>query len=208
VCDLDDGCVDEPDPSQDDTDGDGIGDACDPCTNVLPVFAVKSKITLQRLVPPPGDDAFKFSGSITIPAAPPIDPAANGVRILISDAPGNSIVDATIPPGLYDGVTKAGWKVNGSATTFVYRNAGVAITPIAGVSKVTVKLSSRTPGLVRFNIAGKSGSYVLPSSLPVTGTFVLDPPYATTNLCGEAVFPGPTSPACAYVPPAGTVKCK
>ena len=33
VCDTDDDCVDVSDPSQVDSDGDGIGDACDPCTD-------------------------------------------------------------------------------------------------------------------------------------------------------------------------------
>ena len=38
-----------------DGNGDGIGDACDPCTNGDAVRAVKSKITLPNLYAPLGD---------------------------------------------------------------------------------------------------------------------------------------------------------
>jgi hypothetical protein len=207
VCDLEDICPQTSDPTQADADGDGLGDACDPCTNAAVVRAVKSKLTLQRLAPPLGDDRFKFMGTITVPSGA-IDPAANGFRVLVTDATGQTIVDATVPPGLWNAATASGWKVNGGQTTFAYKNKGGTIVSLQGVSKVTLKKSTKVPGQVRFNIAADGGSYPLPASLPVKGTIILDPPYAADNQCGDAVFPGPTSPACAFVSPPGTIKCK
>jgi hypothetical protein len=207
ICDLEDDCPEQSDASQADTDNDGLGDACDPCTNGTAVHAVKSKITLQNLALPLGDDRFRFQGEMTVPSGS-IDPSTAGLRVMITDAGGQTIVDATIPPGLYSDATLSGWKVNGPHTAFVYKNKGGTITSLQGVNKVVVKRSLKVPGQVKFNVSAVGGAYPLPGSLPVKGTVILDPPYATTNQCGDAIFPGPTKPVCAYTAPAGTIKCK
>ena len=67
VCDGEDDCPEIADPSQVDSDGDTLGDSCDPCTNVAPIYATKAKITIQKLVTPPGDDKFKFTGYLQVP---------------------------------------------------------------------------------------------------------------------------------------------
>ena len=169
---------------------------------------VGGKMKLRKLAPPPGDDQFKFSGSFTVPTTPTIDPRVNGVRVVVTDATDATIIDATIPPGAYDPVNRVGWKVNGSGTTSVYKNTGAVVPLVAGVRKVVVKHSTTEPGLVKFKITAKNVTYVLPTMLPLIGTFILDPPYATTNQCGEALFPGPLPPLCVWIPPAGSIKCK
>jgi hypothetical protein len=209
VCDLTDDCPDEFDPSQTDGDGDDVGDACDPCTNTLPVVATKAKLTIQKLVTPPGDDKFKFSGYMIVPETPAIDPLNNnGVRVLIHDSAGGLVLDASIPPGAYNVTNRVGWKVNGSSTAFTYKNAGIPVPLIQGVYKAQVKRSTKVAGQVKFTVAGKTGTYpVATANLPLVGTFVIDAPYATTNQCGEAVWPGPLN-VCTYTPAAGLVKCK
>ena len=207
TCDADDACPNAPDPAQADADGDGIGDACDPCSNFLPVSVARPYLKISKLATAPGDDRLKLSGQLAVPASPAIDPLLHGVRLLVTDANGAAILDAAIPAGAYDPLTRAGWTVNTRGTTFTYRNAGGAIPLLEGIFKVVVKKSARTPGAIQFAVSGKDGSYaVTPAQLPLAATVVLDPPYAATNQCGEAAFTGP-GPSCTYAA-SGLVKCK
>ncbi|MCC6764619.1 MAG: metallophosphoesterase [Deltaproteobacteria bacterium] len=207
VCNMEDLCPEQSDPAQTDTDGDGLGDACDPCTNGSVVRVVKPKLTMQNMAPPLGDERFKFSGTMTVPSDA-IDPSEDGLRIIITDTGGQTIVDATVPAGPWNDAMMSGWRTNAPKTAFVYKNRGGTILSLAGIDKVVVKRSRKVPGQVKFNVSAVGGSYPLPSGLPIKGTVILDPPYAASNQCGDAVFPGPASPACAYTAPAGTIKCK
>ena len=123
-----------------------------------------------------------------------------------------TVLDATIPGGAYNSVTKVGWKVNSSHTTWNYRNAGTSTPLISGINKVVIKdRSTKSPGLVQFSVGGKNGSYpVPPSKIPVKGTIVIDSPKAMTGQCGEATFPGPPPaiPACIFYSSGATLKCK
>ncbi|HYB98965.1 MAG TPA: fibronectin type III domain-containing protein [Candidatus Limnocylindrales bacterium] len=207
TCDALDVCPAQPDPDQIDADDDGTGDACDPCSNFTPVYASRPSITITRLGTVEADDALKFSGRVALSPKETVDPVADGVRVMLTDDAGNLILDATIPGGAFDEVRRVGWKANASRTVFSYLNTGASEPLIQGLNKLTIKISPADPGAVQFTIAGKGGSYdVQPANLPLTGTIVLDPPFASTNLCGEAVFTG-TSGRCVYLS-SGTVKCK
>jgi hypothetical protein len=214
VCNLLDDCPNEPDPGQTDSDSDNVGDACDPCNNIRSVFGVKPKIIIVKLLTPPGDDKLKFKGSMTIPPQggdPTLDPTTEGARAIIVDSTGALVVDVTIPPGVYSTSNRAGWKVNGAATSFTYINAGTVIPLPQGIKKFGIKRSTKTVGLLKFSITGKNGSYAVnTANLPLIGTVILDVPNATTGLCGESKFPGPPNPlgACAIVSNGNVVRCK
>jgi hypothetical protein len=93
----------------------------------------KPQLVISKLDTPGGDDKLKFKGSALVGATPPIDPLTNGVRVLIQDNGGGTILDAVVPGGAYDAITKIGWKVNGSGTTFKSRRGAVAECSIVGL---------------------------------------------------------------------------
>src|SRR5437773_2674138 len=188
VCDADDDCPLVADPDQADADGDGIGDACDPCTGAA---VARAKLMLGKLAPPAGDDTLAFKGEMTIPTSPAVDPVATGARLIVGE-----VVDLTIPGGAFDPATKTGWKAKQGS--FKYHG---------GTLKVSLAASTKTPGLVKFMVAGKTGSYVVdPAHLPRQATLILD---AAAGQCGDAGFAGPApAPVCVYKAKRRKVQCR
>jgi hypothetical protein len=178
VCDADDDCPLVADPAQTDTDGDGIGDACDPCNG--PAAVDKASITIKKVVAPAGDESLVLKGQFTLPGSPAIDPLTSGARVLLAWG-GAGRVDATLAPGAFDKTTKIGWKVNKAGTAWTWTSkAGVQ-----GIVKAALKTVPKTPGLVKFAVTGKNGSFqVNPTDPPITATVVLDP----AGRCAEVDF--------------------
>jgi parallel beta-helix repeat protein len=173
------------------------------CSASVPVAG--GRIRIGRLDTPPGDDTLTFKGRALIahPFSPPLDPVANGIGVVISDATGAKVIDAFIPGGAWDRETRVGW-IAVSRGKWRYRDQRDA--PPQGVTRVVIKdRSSGTPGLVQFGVKGKDGAFAVQSAnLPLTGYFVLDPPTAETGQCGEVSFPAPDSSCTAD---GRTVKC-
>ena len=130
-----------------------------------------------------------------------------GVRVVITGASGAPILDATIPGGLYDAVARVGWKRNAKGTAFTYRNKSATL--IQGITAVSLRAKASVPGTWKFSVSGKNGTYpVAAAGAPVRGAFIIDAPIAATGQCGESVFPGPASPACAFTANGATLRCK
>lgn len=182
-------------------------DGCDSgCTLECAVSVNQAKIALSRLDTPPGDDKLFFRGSVRLsfPFSPPLDPHANGVRLLLDNAHG-PVVDVAVPGGQYDRATGTGWRTNRARTLWAYLNRSPAAP--GGVFKIVVRdRSARTPGLVKFLVRGRAGSYTVPADgLPVRGRIVLHPP---AGQCATASFPGPApAPSCAFDRSRRTLRC-
>ena len=171
-----------------DDDTDGTCNADEPCVGGTTIAS--PKLILKKQGTPAGDDGLKLSGQMTLPTVPAIDPATNGVRLVIDDAKG-TVAFATIPGG-------TGWKVNPAGTVWKY------VDPVgtAGIVKVVVKTVPATPGLVKFTVVGKKGAFAtLPASLPLQATFMLN----AAGQCGDVSF---AASACAFNGRETTVKCE
>jgi hypothetical protein len=211
-CDATDDCPNAFDPAQTDSDNDGFGDACDICTNVLPSFADRGHVVVGRLDTPPGDDTLKIKGRcVPFQESPQIDPAANGLRLVMQDATAAVILDATIPAGEYNSVTRAGWTSHlfPTGVTAQYKNAGAILPLINGVRKVKIVLKNGL-GITKFGIRGKGGSYpIAPGGEPVRVTFIVSPPIAANGQCCEMLFAGPKpNPICTFVGSNSTLRCR
>lgn len=125
---------------------------------------------------------------------------------MVVDSAGNTIVDATIPPGLYNPVQKVGWSQNATGTAFKYKNKGTPVPLVGGIYKIVIKHIASTPGRVKFVVAGKTGNYsVNQANLPVHATIVIEGALGTNGECSDALFTG--SPGtCAFS--GSSVRCK
>ncbi len=203
VCDGLDNCPTNANASQADADGDAMGDACDDCTGPAPIG--KARVTVKRLNTVPGDDALAAKGemAMSFPFSPALDPLTNGVRFLLRTATATA-ADIMIPGGAYDIVSRIGWKVNGVATRWVYNNP----VGLQGIRRVVVSRSTKTPGLVKFQVTGKAADF----SGVDTGlrmTIVLDAPQSASGQCGEVEFPGPLPlPQCSFNGLLSVLRCK
>jgi cysteine-rich repeat protein len=209
-----------------DSDFDRLCDALDPCTGGVPVN--RAKIVLARLeyqsLTAREFSKVTFKGEtepVIFPSPTPPDPPTNGVRILIDDDQGNSVLDVTIGGGLYDPILKRGWIATsswftGTANSWFFQDKSG--TPRGGIFRVKLQRDPYT-SQIRFLINGKNGFYDVatspnpqPTPPPKTqpnllhGVLVLDPMTADTGECAELEFPGGLSPTCVNRPKA--IRCK
>ena len=120
---------------------------------------------------------------------------------MVTDATHAAVVDASTATGFYDVGTGRGWKSNASGWKYQDRNG-------VGIVKVGLKLSRSAPGLIKFVVKARSGSWpVIPSHLPVRGMIVIDAPNATTGECGNADFSGP-APTCTFNGSGSSLRCR
>ena len=195
VCDVDDNCPAAANLDQADTDGDGLGDTCDPCTGGVALSA--QKVIVTKLATPAGDDRLVLRGELTLGGT--VDPVAAGARLVLGYAAG-VLVDLSIPAGPYDPGTGTGWK----ARKGVFKTR-VSAAGALGAARVKVKTFAATPGRVRVDVAAKQGSWPGdPADLPLTFTVALG-----GAACGDATFAGPSpAPACTYRAPRGKIICR
>jgi hypothetical protein len=199
VCDDDDLCPDNADPSNLDRDDDGRGDACDPCTNLLDIFASKARIKLTRIDAPTGDETLRFKGTLDgVPLDPTIDPVTNGVRVILeTDSPGGAFVDVVIPGG-------EGWKSNAAGTAWRYSNRD----GLQGIRKVRIKAPAKVSGRIKFAVRGKNLSFSGVDPASIKGTLIIDSPMAMDGQCGEAIFSGAPGGSCTLSKSGTKISCR
>ncbi len=206
-----DNCPNTPNPSQTDGDGDGIGTACDECTG--PAEVVKAKLNIRHRQTPPGDDLIKIAGEMTVPTSPVVNTMNTGVRVILTDALGATIIDQFIAPGAYNVNAQYGWRANRNNTVFTWRNKNLLNPVFHGLNEVSVRLKPSQPGFVKVSLRGRNGAYPVTSAsqLPLDAVLVLEGSLGQNGLCGEESFknaPVGNPERCAFSANGTQVNCK
>lgn len=191
VCDEIDLCPAAADPGQEDGDGDGLGDACDPCTSGAAVLA--GRLALSGFLTDPGDDSMRFTGRFAIPTATALDPRTRGMRLVVEDALGKVLLDKTLPAGAWNEASGRGWTRSTSGRVHKFAD----LSPGASVSFVRMRQPLSSPTLVRFSIRAEAGGFsVRPLAEPIRATVVLEPPRASGGACPQFAFGSPPTETC------------
>lgn len=155
-----------------------------------PATLADARLTLSRLKPPAGDDQLKLNAVIAVPSSPPINPAAQGLRLILTTRSGSVAADLTAPPG-------AGWKANGSGTSWKYRNtaatSGIQLAKLRAMPDGTVRVKLKARGLALAAAAADT---------PPVARIVLGAPTAAPGQCGASAFG-----SCRTSGNASTVRC-
>jgi uncharacterized delta-60 repeat protein len=202
ICDEQDVCPLASDPLQKDGDHDGLGDACDPCTNGVPLE--RATVRFAGLETPPADDVLKFVGSVSLPGSPTISPLTQGTRVLLHAADGSLRFDIVLPPGAFSEAKQSGWKTSRNGKVSLFRST----TAVGGYLRKMRIVRALSPGRYHLKITGRDLDL---SQLPLSGalqvTVVVDPPGAAVGRCSELAFVAPDH-SCALNDERSTVVCK
>jgi probable HAF family extracellular repeat protein len=141
-----------------------------------------ARLRLHGLDTPPGDDRLDLRGGAPFGA---IDPAADGVRVLVTGATGRAIVDETVAPG-------AGWTVSHGGTAWSWDAAGES----GGIRRVRLRVRR---GGTRFQVAGRDGDWAAsPDDLPLAVTLVVGGRETGPAACRARAFDAASRGRCRF----------
>lgn len=192
-----DNCPDVTNADQRDTDKDGTGEACDPCTNVAggQNLSAEPKLILRRVNTDTvkSNDVMVLKGDFRLGSSTSfaqLNPLAEGARIMLRAADGSLLADIDVPGGSFaGGQGSRGWKLGHSPNVWKYVDKTSA--HVRGITKIVVKdQGKQSARLVRLTVKGRQGNYsVVASDAPVKASIVLgDQTAAEVGECGETAF--------------------
>jgi hypothetical protein len=190
VPDVVDGCPLVRDPDQSDTDGDGIGDACDPCSHTVELES--ARLVLAHLRSTFGRQRVRVSGRLRLPAASEVDPRRDVFRLVLEDAAGDRVADIPLLGGR--------WRRRGAS--WVHRGPGgvrtAAIIPSRRSAEVDFRMTARREGIA-----------VRPRQVPVSVTVMVDRrSLPVAGQCATAEFSGSAGTRCTFDARDTTLTCR
>ncbi|MFQ5478151.1 MAG: choice-of-anchor Q domain-containing protein [Candidatus Binatia bacterium] len=206
LCDI--GAIELGVESGDDSDGDGVADLVDPCTNPAgnqDMKRVRLKLSNINADTAASNDRLRLMGSFSLPAGSDfsaINPPVLGMRVIIENAAGLPRIAIVVPARARIG-RGAGWasRRGDSSWRFGDKSGSAA----NGIRRIKIKDLGGTSVGVR--IRGRNGLYpVVAGDEPLRVTVVLgDQQASALGRCGEASF---GASACRFNPTATTLRCR
>ncbi|MEW6417704.1 MAG: hypothetical protein AB1480_06240 [Nitrospirota bacterium] len=188
-----------------------LGDKLDlnPSIQPLPAFTVrcvdplsfqKTKLDILHLNKSAGRQELHLKGEMDLPYpfTPALDPANNGIRLVIRTAQGETLQDTQVIPD-------DDWKINADDTHVEFHRK-------TDNSQMKISLEwgdPEKPGTVKVNIIAKNGDFLVEASeLPLFAQLTLNASTAASRQCAETNFkPSPESPSCSLSSKGDKVKC-
>jgi hypothetical protein len=163
-----------------DDDRDAVCDAHDPCSGLVVVPVEVSRLRIRRLGGAIGDERFRFSGRITVAPSPAIDPATNGLHLVLTDHFLRGVIlDASVPGG-------PGWTRTVDGATWRYRRPSGSS---GNVTRAEVRVATADPSTLGVVVQGQgAGSDVVPFTPYVLVALAIDAGTAMPGQCGEAIL--------------------
>ncbi len=159
------------------------------CTN--PSTLGGARLGLSKLQAPSGDDQLKLGGTVMVTTTPPIDPAANGLRLTLATNAGVVLADLTAAAG-------SRWKANGAGTAWKYRDPAAA----SGIVTATVK-AIEPAGTLKVKVKARGLALgAAPAGSPPVATVAFGAPTAAPGQCGVTAFA-----ACRTAASGASMKC-
>jgi hypothetical protein len=204
-----------------DSDGDGICDAVDPCEGLGTGWRLReTALTLRKLGRRPNDDTLRFRAIVPLGAQETIDPATTGLRLTVLDNAWTSddlVLDVAAPGG-------ADWIVNSGGRSWSYRSSDVGTSAVkrATVREIESNPAYVVPRALLVTIDARRGNYDATSDLESHYVTLAFAGSGTAEVCAERPFypwlltglPGvepweaePWQPSCKFRSNGRTLEC-
>jgi hypothetical protein len=187
-----------------DTDSDGVGDACDPCTGGEAVGA-GARLSFGGIRREPhGNETMRFSGTFALPSGmslADVDPTAVPIRLRVETVDGLTPIDVKLSTAAFAGSGTRGWRSNSDGSSWTYRDK--TSTPDRGLVAFTLKKLADGQPALQVKAKGKNGMYSLDvGDEPLRATIVIGD---SSGECGEIEF---SQPECTYPQLDTVLRCR
>jgi hypothetical protein len=171
---------------------------------IQPAFFQNTKIDVLHLKKSAGSKTIELKGEIQLPYpfTPALDPAKNGINLVIRTAQGRTLLDVLIP-GSFDTEARSAWKISSEAN-------GVHFVNLKGWYNIILNWGDKKlPGIVKVNMLAKDSNFVVnETELPLYAQMTLNNSIVATRQCAQTGFKfSPEQPNCSFESNLDKIRC-